>query len=147
MITIPVPTTPQEFFDGSETGLRIFAAIAAVIGHLDDVETRISKSQIAFRTPRGFAYVWRPSRYLKTDVPVVLSIALPVRIDSVRFKSVVNPARDTWMHHLELREPAEVDHEVAEWLRMAYRSRLQEQDLSRDSESFGPARVRDRRAQ
>lgn len=142
-----VARTPEEFFDGSETGLAVFAAIAAVIADLDGVVMRISKSQIAFRTGRGFAYVWRPSRYLKTNVPVVLSIALPVRVDSPRFKSIVNPARDTWMHHLELRESADVDHEVAEWLRMAYRSRRPEQDLFDNSESFGPAVVGDRRAQ
>jgi hypothetical protein len=128
---IPVPATPQEFFDGSESGLRIYAAIAAVIDHLDDVETRVSKSEIAFRTRTVFAYVWRPSRYVKTDVPVVLSIAVSVRVDSLRFKSVVNPVQDRWVHNLELRQPAEVDQEVAEWLRLAYRSSLQDQDLCR----------------
>jgi hypothetical protein len=144
---IPVPRTPEEFFDGSETGLAVFTAIASAIADFDGVAMRISKSQIAFRTRRGFAYVWRPSRYLKTNVPVVLSIALPVRVDSPRFKSIVNPARHTWMHHLELREPADVDHEVAEWLRMAYRSRSPVPDLFDTSESFGPAAVGDRPAQ
>ena len=77
-------------------------------------------SQVAFRRRRGFAYVWNPRRHLKTDVPAVLSIALPRRIDSPRFKEIVRPSPNVWMHHLELRTAAELDAEVAGWLREAY---------------------------
>lgn len=74
---------------------------------------------MAFREKRGFAYVWWPGRYLDSAVPAVLSIALPRRIDSARFKEIANPAPGVWMHHLELHEEAELDAEVAGWLREA----------------------------
>ena len=61
--------------------------------------------------------MWWPARYLKSDVPAVLSIALPRRLEhSRRFKEVVNPAPGVWMHHLELRSIADLDDEVAGWL-------------------------------
>jgi hypothetical protein len=81
-------------------------------------EMRVSKSQVAFRRRRGFAYVWRPDRYLRSDVPAVLSLAADHPIASERFKEVVHPSPRVWMHHLELRDPAEVDCEVEEWLRL-----------------------------
>ena len=85
-----------------------------------EVQVRVSKSQIAFRRRRGFAYVWRPAQYIDSDVPAVLSIALGRQLHSSRFKEVVQPSAKVWMHHLELREPAQVDQEVKSWLREAY---------------------------
>ena len=113
------PRTVDEFFDGSASARAIFDRIAAMVGSFDDVETRVSKSQIAFRHQFGFAYVWRPARYLRTNVPAVLSVVLSERVDSPRFKSVVHVAPGKWMHHLELRRPDQVDNEVAMWLRTA----------------------------
>ena len=66
---------------------------------------RTTTSQVAFRNRRGFAYVWNPRRHLKTEVPAVLSIALPRRVESSRFKEVVHPSPGVWMHHLELAPP------------------------------------------
>ncbi len=91
-----------------------------VIDGLGEAEVRVSKSQIAFRARRGFAYVWRPGRYVDNDVPAVLSIPLPAEDKSKRFKSVVHPSQKVWMHHLEIRDPDQVDDEVAKWLRDAY---------------------------
>jgi len=39
---------------------------------------------------------------------------------SKRFKSVVHPSPKVWTHHLEVRDPDQVDDEVARWLRDAY---------------------------
>jgi phage gp37-like protein len=36
------------------------------------------------------------------------------------FKSVVHPSPKVWMHYLEIRDPDQVDDEVARWLRDAY---------------------------
>jgi hypothetical protein len=114
------PTTPEAFFRGSPRGLDLFRAVAQALDSIADVEVRVSKSQIAFRRRRGFAYIWRPGQYLKSNVPAVLSIALARPLDSLRFKEVVHPAAKVWMHHLELREAAQIDDEVTGWLREAY---------------------------
>ena len=69
---------------------------------------------------RGFAYVWRPGQYVDSEVPAVLSIALPRRVPSDRFKSVAHPSAKVWMHHIELSDSAQVDDEVRDWLAEAY---------------------------
>jgi hypothetical protein len=112
------PSSPEEFFAGSPTGLAICRAVQLAVEGLGGSEMRVSRSQVAFRRRRGFAYVWRPDRYVRSDVPAVLSLAADQPISSERFKEVVHPSPRVWMHHLELRDPAEVDGEVAEWLRL-----------------------------
>ncbi|MGZ5370832.1 DUF5655 domain-containing protein [Aeromicrobium sp.] len=113
------PQSPEEFFDGSAAGLAILRAVESFIESICGAEVDTSKSQIAFRLRKGFAYVWRPDRYLRSEVPAVLSIPLPRRLDSPRFKEIVQPSPGIWMHHIELREADEVDAEVSAWLQEA----------------------------
>ena len=82
----------------------------------------VTKSQVGFRRRRGFAYVWRPGQYVDSGVPAVLSIVLPRKVASTRFKEVAHPSTHTWMHHIELREASELDDEVIGWLAEAYAS-------------------------
>jgi len=84
------------------------------------MEVRVTKSQVAFRRRRAFAYVWRPGTYVKSVVPVVLSLALPYEAASPRFKEVAHPSPGVWMHHLELLDTNQLDGEVVEWMRQAY---------------------------
>ena len=91
-----------------------------LIDGLGQAEVRVSKSQIAFRARRGFAYVWRLGRDVDNDVSAVLSIPLPAEGKSKRFESVVHRSPKVWMHHLEIRDPDQVDDEVTRWLRDAY---------------------------
>lgn len=44
---------------------------------LGPMDIRVSKSQIAFRRRRGFAYLWRPGTYVRSDILLVLSLPLP----------------------------------------------------------------------
>ncbi|HET8988565.1 MAG TPA: DUF5655 domain-containing protein [Humibacillus sp.] len=112
--------TPDDFFDGYPEGLLICAAVARAVQALGDADVSVTRSQIAFRRRRGFAYVWRPGQYVKSDVPAVLSIALSHEVVSERFKTVAHPSSRVWMHHLELSTPGQVDDEVCGWLREAY---------------------------
>ena len=111
---------PQELFAGFPESLAICQAVQQVIAGLGEASMRTTKSQVAFRRRRGFAYAWRPGQYVASDVPLVLSIALPTRLDSPRFKEVVHPSPKVWMHHLELDEVSEVDDEVSGWLSQAW---------------------------
>lgn len=112
--------TPEQFFGGHPRGLAVYAAVAGAVEALGPAHVTVTKSQIAFRRRRGFAYVWRPGQYVTSDVPAVLSLALPHELRSARFKEVVHPSARVWMHHLELGDPGQVDDEVCEWLRQAY---------------------------
>jgi hypothetical protein len=111
-----------KLFDGERLGLQIFEQLARIIDGFGESEIRVTRSQVSFRHVKTFALVWRPSMYVSSNVPVVLSIAAPTRLRSSRFKQVVHPAPTTWMHHLELRDLCDIDEEVREWLADAWRS-------------------------
>lgn len=115
-------STPEEVFRGSPLGLELLREVERTVAGFPPSIMKATKSQVAFRARRGFAYMWWPGRYITSDVPAVLSIALPRRIDSGRFKEVVSPAPGVWMHHLELRSKADLDVEVAAWLGEARRA-------------------------
>lgn len=110
----------DSFFAGSPEGLQLYRAVENLVAQIGEAGVRVTKSQVAFRRRRGFAYMWRPGQYVTSDVPVVLSIALPRSVASDRFKSIVHPSTKVWMHHLELRDLAQVDNEVRGWLAEAY---------------------------
>ena len=108
------------FFLEEPRGVAVASAVLAAVDRLGPHEVRVSRSQVAFRRRRGFAYLWRPGQYVASDVPAVLSVALPRELASPRWKQVVHPSPRVWMHHLELSAPEEVDPEVEGWLAEAY---------------------------
>lgn len=114
------PESVQQFFDDAPAALAIYEAAERMAAGLGPHEVRVGKSQISFRRRRGFAYLWRPGVYVKSSVPLVLSLALPRHLDSPRFKQVVHPSSRAWMHHLELPDSAELDAEVRAWMQEAY---------------------------
>jgi hypothetical protein len=112
--------SPEDLFEGFPESVAMFHGVQRVLSTVGEVSVSVSKSQIAFRRRKGFAYVWRPGQYLHSQVPAVLSIALPLEVRSARFKEVVHPSPNVWMHHLELHEPSEIDDQVRGWLEEAY---------------------------
>lgn len=110
----------SRLFEGDAEGLTLFDAVAALVASLGPSGLRVTKSQVSFRRRRGFAFVWRPGRYVKSAVPAVLSIALPRRLASDRFKEIAHPSPSVWMHHLELHDVSDIDDEVRRWLLEAY---------------------------
>ena len=115
-----VGRTVESFFEGSPDALALYRTIEDVVAQIGEADVQVTKSQIAFRRRKGFAFVWRPGQYVNSDVPAVLSISLPHAVDSDRIKSVVHPSKKVWMHHLELRDLVQIDDEVREWLAEAY---------------------------
>ena len=82
---------------------------------------RVSKSQIAFRRRRGFAWIWAPRQYRgPRAAPLVLSIALSRRIRSRRWKEVVEPRPGRFMHHLEVWRSRDLDSSIQRWLSEAW---------------------------
>jgi hypothetical protein len=112
--------TPEQHFAGHPVALAVFGAVRDVVDQLGGAEIRTTKSQVAFRRRRGFAYLWRPGRYLaEPQADVVLSVVLGRRDGSPRWKDIAHPSPMQWMHHLEVSDPAEIDAEVEGWLREA----------------------------
>ena len=114
------PWTVERFFEGAAPAYALFQAVERMADSLGPMEVRVSKSQVAFRRRRGFAYLWRPGMYVKSTVPLVLSLPLPRNTASSRFKETVQPSPGIWMHHLELRDSSQLDDEVLQWMREAY---------------------------
>ena len=115
------PADPAAFFAGHPAGLAVFEAVRDSIASIGPAEVRISRSQVAFRRRRGFAYLWLPGRWLaRPAAEVVLSLALGRLDPSSRWKQVAHPSPAIWMHHLEVRDVADLDEEVRAWLREAF---------------------------
>lgn len=113
--------TVGEFFKGRADSRRIHLAIAEVVGQFGEVGEKVSKSHVAFRRGRAFAWTWIPGQYLSGErPPLVLSMRLPRRDGSDRWKEVVEPRHGQFMHHVELSSEGEVDDQIAEWLREAW---------------------------
>ena len=114
------PRTPEEFFAGHELGLAAFEKLSDSLRAIGPFEVRVSRSQVALRRRRGFAYLWLPGQYLKKPTAeVVLTIALGRAVESPRFKEVAHPSSAEWMHHLEIHALSDLDEEVETWLREA----------------------------
>ena len=113
--------TPEDFFVGKPLALSLFILVRHTLEAIGPSSLRITKSQVAFRRRRAFAWVWCPEQYLRGQIaPLVLRISLPQRDGSPRWKEIVEPTRGRFMHHLELYEPADIDREVSAWLQCAW---------------------------
>ena len=82
---------------------------------------RVARTQVGWARRRGFVFLWSPASWLGArGAPLVLTVYLPLRLESPRFKEIVEVRAALWGHHLELREAGEVDDEVLGWVRQAY---------------------------
>ena len=113
---------PEDLFVGFPEGLAMCHRVQQVVSTIGDASVVVTKSQVGFRRRKGFAYLWRPGQYVDSDVPAVLSIVLPYEAVSDRFKEVVHPSKNVWMHHIELNEVTQIDEQVRAWLLEAYAS-------------------------
>ncbi len=115
--------TVEEFFEGADESRRLFEALVRLVGTLRQAEMRVTKSQIAFRRHRPFAWAWMPGKYLRRScAPLVLSVCLRSRDASPRWKQIVEPSPGRFMHHLELYAVDDIDDQVRGWLQAAWES-------------------------
>ncbi len=113
--------TLDEFFAGRDESRRLFEVVRRAVDEIGAAELRVTKSQVAFRRRKPFAWVWIPSQYLhRTAVPLVLTLGFRYRHASPRWKSIVEPYPGRFTHHLELYAAVEVDKEVRRWLQEAW---------------------------
>jgi inorganic triphosphatase YgiF len=111
----------EAFFAGQPKARQLFEAVRRAVEAAGPAEVKVSKSQVAFRRRRAFAWVWRPEQYLRrAAAPLVLTLSFRERNPSPRWKEIVEAARGRFTHHLELHTPAEIDGEVRQWLREAW---------------------------
>jgi len=113
--------TLDEYFAGEEDSRRIFETLHSVVDSLGQVEIRLTKSQVAFRRRKAFAWAWIPGKYLRgRHAPLVLTLSLKRKDSSPRWKEIVEPAPGRFTHHLELYSAADINAEVFSWLEEAW---------------------------
>jgi hypothetical protein len=113
--------TPDEFFEGRQESRSLFDTLWRVVGDIGAAELQVTKSQIAFRRRKAFAWAWIPGKYLRgKTAPLVLTLSLPSRDPSPRWKEIVEPTPGRFTHHLELTSPDDIDADVRAWLRRAW---------------------------
>lgn len=111
----------DSYFAGFDEARRLFDVLRRAVEVVGGGQLRVGKSQVAFRRRRGFAWAWIPGKVLHGPVaPLVLTVALRRRDPSPRWKQVVEPYPGRFTHHLELHAVADVDDQVAAWLREAW---------------------------
>ncbi len=117
--TSATASDPGSLFRGRPFALAVVERVESIIAAIGPASIQTTRSQIAFKRRRGFAYLWPPV-FGGRGVEIVLSIALDRAIESPRWKQIAHPAPNVWMHHLEVRSLDELDDEVALWLREAF---------------------------
>ena len=110
-----------EFFKDQETSRQLFEAINNIVQTFGVAELRVTRSQIAFRRRKAFAWVWMPGKYLRgKTAPLVLTLSFRLRDPSPRWKEIVEPAPGRFTHHLELYSTEEIDDQIRNWLHEAW---------------------------
>lgn len=118
--------TPEAaaYFAGTPWALPLWEAAAGAILSLDpEIQLRWSKTQVAFRTKYGFAFLSLPYRrrkgWPKECLLLTFGLGEPVEHPRIAVKTEAAPGR--WTHHVVISGPEQVDETVMEWLRAAYR--------------------------
>lgn len=93
-----------------------------ILDEFEDAKIEIRKTQIAFKSKRGFVYIWLPVRNMKNrpEYYLLLSISLNKRIDSPRITESVETYKNRWIHHLVIEKSEELNDELMGWIREAY---------------------------
>ena len=113
--------TLDEYFAGHEDSRPLLEALQRMVRTIGPAALRVTKSQIAFRRRKAFAWAWVPGKYLRgKPAPLVLTLVLRSRHASPRWKAIVEPSPGRFTHHLELFSPKDLDDEVCGWLRDAW---------------------------
>ena len=108
------------FFNGHEAALPIYAALEEkIMARIPDVAIRVSKTQISFSNPKGFAFVsFNPCRRMK-DRPttwMTVTFGLHARCDAARIDAATEPYPGRWTHHILICSEADIDDELTRWL-------------------------------
>jgi len=113
--------TAEQFFESFPHSLTLYTSVEKALKALGPYRMRVSKSQIAFLADKPFAYVWIPERYQRGNTaPLVLSLPLSFRDETVLWKEVHQVRKSTYMHHKELWTAEDLDRNLMALLAQTY---------------------------
>lgn len=112
------------FFHAMPDALPLYEAVKKrLLAEIRDAKVKVQKSQIAFYGKRNFAFVWLPVHRMKgrPDVYIILTFGLGRRVEHPRIVQAVEPYPNRWTHHVIIQSPEEIDAQLIEWVKEAYR--------------------------
>ena len=113
--------TVEQFFTNYPRSLDLYTTVEKAIKALGPFSMKVTKSQIAFLADKPFAYVWIPERYQRGNTaPLVLSLPLSFRDETVLWKEVHQVRKSTYMHHKELWTAEDLDQKLMALLAQNY---------------------------
>ena len=112
------------FFDGHADALPVFLALEEwLYAAFPHVNKRMQKTQITYFNRHVFACVSFARVKRKAELPpgwLVLTLGLPLPLDSERVAAKTEPYPGRWTHHIVLSRAEELDETLRDWIREAY---------------------------
>ncbi len=111
----------EEYFEGFDESRSLFDVLYKLVETFGAMEVRVSKSQVSLLRRKTFARIWVPGRYLKSRVaPLVLTLSFKQKVESNRWKEIIEPTQGQFTHHLEIWSEQDIDEKIIAWLRASY---------------------------
>ena len=112
------------FYDRHMDVLPLYQAFEEILfDSFPVVNKRVQKTQITFSNRHVFACVSFARVKRKAELPMsylVITLALPVPLDSERIAVKTEPYPGRWTHHIVISTPEELDEELLSWIKTAY---------------------------
>ena len=94
-----------------------------LLAEFPDTRTKVQKSQISYYNRHLFACVSFLKVRKKAELPddyFVLTLGLPVPLESGRVAAKTEPYPDRWTTHFVISDPSDLDAEMLGWVAQAY---------------------------
>ena len=112
------------FFDQHMEALPLYRAFEEILFDSFPVANkRVQKTQITFSNRHVFACVSFARVKRKAELQkgyLVVTLGLPVPLDSERVAVKTEPYPGRWTHHIVVNKPEELNEELLSWVREAY---------------------------
>ncbi|MBQ7064699.1 MAG: hypothetical protein IJM90_07405 [Firmicutes bacterium] len=112
------------FFDQHMEALPLYRAFEEILfDSFPVVKKRVQKTQITFSNRHVFACVSFARVKRKAELPMgymVVTLGLPVPLDSERVAVKTEPYPGRWTHHIVVSKQEELNEELLSWVREAY---------------------------
>lgn len=112
-----------DYFDKYPEALELSEEVTKKICNtFDNVNIKISKTQISFSNKYGFAYISVPLRRMKNtpEVYIIVTFGLGHKENDQRIIEAVEPYPGRWTHHVIIQNKEEIDLQLMKWLEEAY---------------------------
>ena len=119
----PDPDTLM-FFADHQDALKLYQAFETLLYNaFPNVNKQVRKTQVTFSNRHAFACVSFAQVKRKSELPkgyMVVTLGLPVPLDSKRVAVKTEPYPNRWTHHIVISKPEELDRELLSWICDAY---------------------------